>query len=99
MWMQIMLFYTKKLKKKVNSSLKRFMEKLPTENHLSIFGSLISNCFATKNPYKQSDVEQKKYLEDIGLLVVKNNLPIQFVESVWLKRLCMHLCTQVKFPS
>jgi hypothetical protein len=94
-----MLFYTKKLKKKVNSSLKRFVEKLPIEKHLSIFGSSISNFFATKNLYKQSDVEQKKYLKDIGLLVVKNNLPIQFVESVWLKRLCMHLCIQVKFPS
>jgi hypothetical protein len=36
-------------------------------------------------------------MEDFGLLVVKNNLPIQFVESVWVKKLCMHLCHECSF--
>jgi hypothetical protein len=56
----------------------------------SISRSSISNFFVAI--YKQNDVEQQQFLEDFGLLVVKNNLPIQFVESVWLKKLCMHLC-------
>jgi hypothetical protein len=38
-------------------------------------------------------------LEDLGLLVVKNHLPLQFVENVWLKCFDMHLCSSVIFPS
>jgi hypothetical protein len=38
-------------------------------------------------------------LQDLALLVVKNHLFIQFVESTWLKRLVMHLCPRVVFPS
>jgi hypothetical protein len=30
---------------------------------------------------------------------VKNNLPLQFVESVWFKRLILHLSPRVVFPS
>jgi hypothetical protein len=44
-------------------------------------------------------VQQKQFLQDLALLVVKNHLPIQFVESTWLKRLVMHLCPRVVFPS
>ncbi len=33
------------------------------------------------------------------MLIVNNNLPIQFVESVWLKHLTMHLCPKLNFPS
>jgi hypothetical protein len=29
---------------------------------------------------------------------VKNQLPLQFVKSVWLKCLILHLCPQVVFP-
>jgi hypothetical protein len=38
-------------------------------------------------------------LQDLALLVVKNHLLIQFVESMWLKRLVMHLCPRIVFPS
>jgi len=38
-------------------------------------------------------------LQDLVLLVVKNHLLIQFVESTWLKRLVMHLCPRIVFPS
>jgi len=31
----------------------------------------------------------KFFLEDLGLLIVKKNLPIQFVESMWLKHLIL----------
>ncbi len=31
-------------------------------------------------------------------MVVKNHLPVQFVENTWLKRLVMHLCPRVVFP-
>jgi hypothetical protein len=44
-------------------------------------------------------VQQKQFLQDLALLVVKNHLLIQFVDSTWLKRLVMHLCPRVVFPS
>jgi hypothetical protein len=52
-----------------------------------------------KDFFKKEDVQQKEFLEDLSLLIVNNNLPIQFVESVWLKRLTMHLCPKLNFPS
>jgi hypothetical protein len=44
-------------------------------------------------------VQQKQFLQDLAFLVVKNHLPIQFVESIWLKHLVMHLCPRVAFQS
>ncbi len=32
-------------------------------------------------------------------MIVKNNLPIQFVESMWLKCLILCLCPKLNFPS
>jgi hypothetical protein len=31
--------------------------------------------------------------------MIKNHLLLQFVESSWLKRLCVHLCPRIIFPS
>ncbi len=33
------------------------------------------------------------------MLIVKNNLPIQFMENIWLKHLVFHLCPKLIFPS
>jgi len=43
-------------------------------------------------------VQQKQFLQDLGLLIVKIHLPIQFVKNTWLK-ICfaMHLCLRVLF--
>jgi hypothetical protein len=43
-------------------------------------------------------VQQKNKLQDLILLVIKNHLPIQFVENTWLKCFVMHLCPKVVFP-
>jgi hypothetical protein len=39
-----------------------------------------------------------QFLEELQLLVVKNNLPMLFVGSMWLKCLVLHLCSRVSFP-
>jgi hypothetical protein len=39
------------------------------------------------------------FVENLALLIMKNYLPLQFVEDVWLKRLVLHLCLRVQFPS
>jgi len=45
-------------------------------------------------------VQQKDFLQDLGLLIVKNNLPLQIVESVWFKHLIyiclLELCSPFK---
>jgi hypothetical protein len=41
----------------------------------------------------------KSFLENLGLLIVKNNFPIQFVKNMWVKCLVLHLCPRVHFPS
>ncbi len=42
-------------------------------------------------------MHEKKIVENLGLLIVKNHLPIQFVDSIWLKRLVMQLYLDVVF--
>jgi hypothetical protein len=37
----------------------------------------------------------KKLFKDLGLLIVKNNLPIQFVENILFKRLVLRLCPKL----
>jgi hypothetical protein len=44
-------------------------------------------------------MEQKTFVENLAFLIVKNNLPLQFVESVWLKHLMLQLHHHVQFPS
>jgi hypothetical protein len=42
-------------------------------------------------------VEQKMFVENLALLIVKNHLSLQFVETVWLKCLVLQLCLHVQF--
>jgi hypothetical protein len=51
-----------------------------------------------KEPFKKHDVYQKDFWQDLGHLIVKNNLPLQFVESVYFKCLILHLSHRVVFP-
>jgi hypothetical protein len=50
-----------------------------------VLSSAIYKNIRTKNPFKKDDVQQKKFLQNIGLLVVKNYHPIQFEKSMWFK--------------
>jgi len=42
--------------------------------------NVISKYFDAINPFKKDNVHHKGFLENLGLFVVKNHLPIQFVE-------------------
>jgi hypothetical protein len=44
-------------------------------------------------------VKQKDFLQELGLLIVKRNLPLQFVESVWFECSILHLFPIVMFLS
>jgi hypothetical protein len=36
--------------------------------------------FVIKEPFKKDDMQQKKYLQDLGLLIMENNLPLQLLK-------------------
>jgi hypothetical protein len=54
--------------------------------------------FWCKRFFLKDDVQPKKFLQDLGVLIVKIHLPIQVVKNTWLK-ICfaMHLCLRVVF--
>jgi hypothetical protein len=52
-----------------------------------------------KEPIKKDVVRQKDFLQNLGLLIVKNNLSLQFVESIWFKCLMLHLSPRAVFYS
>jgi hypothetical protein len=54
--------------------------------------------FSMKDSFKREDVPPKEFLENLGLSIVKNNLPIQFVESMWLKCLILRFYPKLNFP-
>ncbi len=83
------IIIAKMFEKEVNSLLKGREER---QLKVIIFGGSIFKFFSIKNSFKKEDVSWKEFLEDLGLSIVKNNLPIQFVESMWLKCLILRLC-------
>jgi hypothetical protein len=83
----------------VNSLLTRKKEKQLARKRANLSRNSISKFFVAKDFFLKDDVHHKKKMEDLGLLIVKNNLPIQFVENVWLKHLVLHLCSKMNFPS
>jgi len=70
--------------KKYNCPLKED-ERQPFKKRPNISFNSISNYFVGKKPFKKDDVQLKKILKDLSLSIVKNYLPLRFIESNWLK--------------
>jgi hypothetical protein len=51
-------------------------ERQPFQKMSNISSNSIFNFFATKEPFKKYDVQQKQILEDLGFLIVTNHLPL-----------------------
>lgn len=83
---------------KVNNSLKQTKENNLQKNMYIYLESQISEKFVMKDYFQKEDVPQKELFQDLGLLIIKNNLPIQFVKSVWLKHLVLCLFPKLNFP-
>jgi hypothetical protein len=66
--------------------------KMTNKKKPNMSNNAILLLFDAKDRFKNDDMQQKTLLQDHILLVVKNHLPIQFVENTWLKHLAMHLC-------
>jgi hypothetical protein len=83
----------------VNSPLRNVFERQLAIKRPNVFNFEILEFFGVKDPLKKGVVQQKQILQDLTLLVIKNHLPIQFVESTWLNHFIMDLCAKVVFPS
>jgi hypothetical protein len=57
------------------------------------------NCFFAKLLYKKDEMQQKQFLEDLTLPIVKNHLLVHFLESSWLKKFTLQLYPCIVFPS
>jgi len=75
----------------------RSVERQPTKKRFNPSKFSISKKFVVKDSFKIFN--KKKFDKDLSLLIIKNNLLIQYVESIWLKRLTLHLCPILNFPS
>lgn len=62
--------------------MKLIKERQPTKEVQYVFRKLVSKTCVMKDSLKEDDVQQKEFLEYLNLLIVKNNLPIQYVENV-----------------
>ncbi len=83
---------TKMFEKEIKFLQKGSAKRQLVKKRAIVSGGSISKFFFVKDSFKREDVPQKKKLEDLGFLIIKNNLLIQFVENMWLKRLILCLC-------
>jgi hypothetical protein len=61
----------------VKSKHKNSLQKLPTKKEPTMNARAISKLlFGSIDPYKKDNVHRKQFVEILGLLVVKNHLPI-----------------------
>ncbi len=75
----------KRFEKEANFPLRNVFEKQLAKKRPNVFNFEISKFFGTTYPFKKDIMQQKQILHNLALLVVKNHLLIQFVESTWLK--------------
>jgi hypothetical protein len=75
------------------------LKRQPIKKRQNVSSSKISEFFFTKLPYKKDEMQQKQFLEDLALLIVKNHLLVHFLESQWLKQFVLQLNPSIVFPS
>jgi hypothetical protein len=81
----------KKFQEEINCQVKENFETQLAQKRANIFSSSMFEFFASKDPFKKDDVEEKMFMENLALLIVKNHLLLQFIERVWLKHSMLQL--------
>jgi hypothetical protein len=99
MSMQTMPLCAKRFENEVNNLMQRKEKVINNKKKKMCLSDLFQkNCCERFLPKKRCAI--KKFLENLCLLIVKNNLSIHFVENVYLiKPLALHLCPRSNFPS
>jgi hypothetical protein len=62
-----------------------------------LFTTSIANFFNSIMPYKNSDLGQELFLEDLIMNIIKGFRPLNSIENVWIKRLVFRQCGQITF--
>jgi hypothetical protein len=83
--MQIIQQFIKGFQEEINNQRKKNVGRQFVKKRSLISNFSISEFFASKIPFKKDDVQQKMFSKNLTFLIMKNHLPLQFVESVWLK--------------
>jgi len=73
--------FAKKFEKEVTNPMKSGLEKQLAKKITNVFANEIFEFFSTKDPFKDNDVQQKSFLQDLGLLVVKSHVPMHYVKN------------------
>jgi hypothetical protein len=79
----------KTIGKEVNNNLKSSMERPLTKERPIMNAKTISIFIGAIYLFKKDNVHQKDFVKNLGLLIIKSHLPIQVVDSIWLKHLVM----------
>ncbi len=66
----------KKIEDKMNIKMKNSMESQPTKKKHAVSLSAIFNFVGALDLFKKDNVQQKLFIENLGILVVKNNLHV-----------------------
>jgi hypothetical protein len=64
------------------------VEKQPTKKMQNVSSYEFFEFFMTKLFYKKDECSKKTFIENLALIIIKSDLPIQFWESLWLKLFC-----------
>jgi hypothetical protein len=64
----------KKIEKKIKNETIKTVETQSVKKRPNVPTSAISTFFVVNEPFKKDDVQQKDFLQDLGLLIMKNNL-------------------------
>jgi hypothetical protein len=73
----------------MNNNVENFVERQFAKKRSIVNGRRIFKFFGAMDFYKRDNVHHNFFWEDLGLLIVKKHLPIQFVKSMWLKHLVL----------
>jgi hypothetical protein len=65
----------KRLQEEINNERRKNVEKQSTKKSYLISNFSIFEFSALKYPFKKDDVEQKMFVENFALLIMKNHLP------------------------
>ncbi len=72
--------FTKKIEEEINNFMKSGLERQLAKKQPNVSTNEIFKFFLLKT-FKKDDVQQKQFLQSLGLLVIKNHFCMHFVEN------------------
>jgi hypothetical protein len=70
----------KNIEEEVNGLIRGILERHTTKTRPNVSNFALFKFFIVKDPFKKDDEQQNDFLQKLGLLIMKNQLSLQFVE-------------------